>query len=121
MSAALAIAFAVAGMAACSAESGRDAATRPSVRQPSRSEVLQQAVQDPHNVDVTTWAGISTADLEAGAQAVCADLAATGISTAEVWAHVQKRFPVSTSNADYFTRASAKLYCPGEQRAAGEL
>jgi hypothetical protein len=90
-------------------------------REPTKGQVLREALSDPQNVDVDAWASVPVGEIEAAASSVCEDLAAPGVAKAEVWQHVVDRFRVATADADYFTRASAKLYCPNRQRAAGYL
>jgi len=116
----VAVAVAVLGVAGCSGgEPGRSAATTSQAA--SRGEVLREALRDPQNVDVDAWASATVQDVDGGAQSVCSDLVATGVPLATVWQHVIDRFGVSLSDADYFTRASAKVYCPRQEREAGVL
>jgi hypothetical protein len=108
------------GVAGCSG-SQPVASSAPSVRPPSRGEVLRQALRDPMNVDVDTWSGVTVAEVDGQARQICADLIETGHPPAELWQGVIDQFGVSMSDADYFTRASVKLYCPAKQSTVGYL
>lgn len=116
----VAVAFVVLSLAGCSGKEQGQAAGPPTAA-PSRGEVLREALRDPGNVDVDAWSAVRVADVDAGARSVCADVVATGVPVATIWRHVIDRFGVSMSDADYFTRAAVKLYCPAKQRIVGYL
>lgn len=117
---AVAVVCVLLSVAGCS-ESKPRAASAPSVRAPSRGEVLRQALRDPVNVDVDAWSGVTVSEVDAQARQICADLIETGHPPAELWQGVIDRFRVSTSDANYFTRAAVKLYCPAKQSTVGYL
>lgn len=115
--------MAVAVLAGCSSQAPSPVETpsaAPSVD--VRGAALVEALKDPHNVeDPASWADVSQETLVAHAKAVCADLGREGMPVAEVWQAEMARDGVSMSDADYFTRASAQLFCPRFQREAGYL
>ncbi|MEU6244001.1 DUF732 domain-containing protein [Streptomyces sp. NPDC047024] len=108
------------GVAGCSA-SGEASSSAPSPPTQSRGDVLHEALQNQGNVDVAAWGGASVKAVDAGARAVCADVQSHNYPTAAVWERVMHRFGVSMSDADYFTRASVKVYCSQYQREVGDL
>lgn len=116
----VAVAVVVLSVAGCSGGGAQQPAA-PATQAASRGEVLREALRDPQNVDVDAWASASVQDVDGAARSVCLDLEATGVPLATVWQHVIDRFGVSLSDADYFTKASAKVYCPRQERAAGAL
>lgn len=113
----LVLAVTVVAVAGCSG--GERPAVRPS-SSPSdgRGEALRAAVHDPVNVDVKAWAGLSADELADQAQQVCDDLRGE-VPLSEVWSRQQDRVAgVSTFDADYFTQAAARLYCPARSHEA---
>ncbi|MGW3114430.1 DUF732 domain-containing protein [Streptomyces sp. NPDC001091] len=102
----------------CTNDNGRPVSASPAT---SRGGILREALDDPGNVDTSAWSGVSVKAVDAGARSVCADVSSHDYPVGDVWERVRTRFPVSTSDADYFTRASVKLYCPRYQREVGEL
>ncbi|WP_432021068.1 DUF732 domain-containing protein [Streptomyces sp. 1222.5] len=67
------------------------------------------------------WSGVTVTEVDGQARQICADLIETGHPPAELWQGVIDRFGVSMSDADYFTRAAVKLYCPAKQSTVGYL
>ncbi|MYW49607.1 DUF732 domain-containing protein [Streptomyces sp. SID161] len=113
--------FLLLASAGCSTAASDSGPSGPTSQLPSKDAVLREALQDPGNVDRAAWASFTASEVGRGARAVCSDLSTPGNPPATVWRHVMDRFGVAMSDADYFTRASAKLYCPRYQREAGYL
>ncbi|MFC4034556.1 DUF732 domain-containing protein [Streptomyces polygonati] len=87
----------------------------------TRGALLMQGLADPLNGGGGSgWAAVTEAGAVAQAKAVCADLAAHR-SLADVWRAEMDRATVGMSDADYFTKASAVLYCPRFQSTVGYL
>jgi hypothetical protein len=105
-------------LSGCSPSTSEPSDVAPSVA--TKADVLREALRDPLNVTPEDWEQQTAADVERQALAVCDDLAAP-MPASKVVEREMQRAPVSYFDADYFVRASAKVYCPRLQREAGYL
>ncbi|MFF2522250.1 DUF732 domain-containing protein [Streptomyces liangshanensis] len=111
----------VAVLAGCSAGPAVEAEREPTETVDRRGAVLLEAVTNPENLrEVSAFSEATPESVAQHAEATCDDLRAA-MPMADVWRNVMERDGIDMFDADYFTRASAKLYCPRYQREAGYL